>query len=668
MRPLNGLRNWWQRHTGEEETPFDGDAPVWVISMLFHLVLMFILAFLVVGEAPKAKTVEFITPVEEVHDPLEIPEEFHFSEVRSEEIGANSVDGTEMAQSEAQVIAEVSVVPSPAEITETEIPDIEINPAFDVATGLQFANLPVKGHVGQGATGATGAIDRITHEILLNLEERKTLVVWLFDQSASLTRQREEIHDRFDRIYEELGVIEAAGNEAFAKHDKKPLLTSVVAFGSTATLLTKKPTDNITEIKEAIAGIQRDDTGKEFVFSAVTETANWFRDLRIIDPETREPERNVMIVVFSDEKGDDQEKLDDTIRVCRRYQMPVYVVGVPAPFGRDEVPVKWVDPDPEYDQSPQWPVVHQGPESFFPERIKLHFSGGKEESESIDSGFGPYALTRLTYETGGIYFAVHPNRNVNREVTRRETAAFSAHIEHFFDPNVMRRYRPDYVSVNEYKQRLNENKARLALIEAANQSWLTPMEQPRLRFERLDEAAFVNALSEAQKDAAKLGPKVGMILDKLALGEADREQETELRWQAGYDLAMGRALAVAVRTITYNSMLAEAKRGRKFEDEKNNTWVLTPDDEVSTGSKDAKMADKAKEYLQRVITDHPDTPWALLAKQELETPLSWKWTEEFTEPPAPRDPGMGNGNAPAPANDQRNMLKKPAPRRPPPQL
>ena len=58
---------------------------------------------------------------------------------------------------------------------------------LEPATGLHYAeNLAVKGAAGEGTTGAVGAIDRITHEILLSLEERKTLVVWLFDQTASL--------------------------------------------------------------------------------------------------------------------------------------------------------------------------------------------------------------------------------------------------------------------------------------------------------------------------------------------------------------------------------------------------------------------------------------------------------------------------------------------------
>ena len=322
------------------------------------------------------------------------------------------------------------------------------------------------------------------------------------------------------------------------------------------------------------------------------------------------PERNVLLVVFTDERGDDYHLgLDRTVQICRRYTMPVFVVGVPAPFGREETYVKWVDPDPKYDQQPQWGRVNQGPETCFPERIKLNFAGSDEKTNPIDSGFGPFALTRLAYETGGMYFAVHPNRNVNRAVSRREVADYSAHLEHFFDPTVMRRYRPEYVSPGEYKRRVDANKARKALHEAAQMSWLTPMKEPRKKFEKRSEAAFANLLGEAQKPAAKLEDLLGFMYQKLKEGESARKLEGTPRWQAGYDLAMGRVIAVSVRTRAYNLMLAQAKQGLKFKNAKNNTWLLEPSDEVDVGSQTEKLADKARMYLQRVVDEHPDTPW-----------------------------------------------------------
>ena len=669
MKMIAGLKSWWQRQTGEEETPFDGDSPAFIVSLLVHLGILLVLGFVPVllEENQITLTISTTTPEDKVE--LTVPEEFYFSDAPAEEVGANSVNGEFAALSVAPTISEISAISSHTDLTPTENAEIEINNAIEVATGLHYnANLAVKGTAGEGTTGAAGAIDRMTHEILLSLEERKTLVVWLFDGTASLLPQRKAIHDRFDRIYQELGLIEATGNAAFAKHDDKPLLTSVVAFGSKMQLMTKKPTDNLAEIQKALADVKNDDSGTENVFATIYETAKLYAHYRYTNTDVDRPDRNVMLIAITDEAGSDQARMEDTIKMCRRWAMPVYVIGVPAPFGKKETLLKWVNPDPKFDQTAAWGVVEQGPESMRPERIKLSFSGSQEEDDALDSGFGPYALTRLCYETGGIYFAVHPNRNTRKAVDRGETEAYSAHIKHFFDPEVMRRYRPDYVSLGEYEKRVSQNKARFTLVSAASNPQLEQMEDARTRFVKTDEAAFATALGEAQQAAARLEPKINALYDHLRLGEADREKETVLRWQAGFDLAMGRTLAVKVRTESYNAMLAAAKRGLKPKDPKNNTWVLKPDDEISVGSQLAKLADRARMYLERVKKDHAGTPWGLLAERELKDPLGWKWAEEYTDPNPPRVAAAGNATAAAPANDAKKMLAKPMPKAPVPKL
>ncbi|QDU29117.1 hypothetical protein ETAA8_42240 [Anatilimnocola aggregata] len=670
MKLFENLKQYWRQQTGEDETPLDGDSPAFFVSFFVHLVILMLMGFLALPELNNQVTLTITQNTEEKEKELEleVPEEFFFSEQASEEVGANSVGGVAVALSVAPVVADVSDIPNQEQVDEAEVGNVEVNEAIAVATGLNYSqNQVVKGAAGVGETGAEGAIDRITHEILLSLEERKTLVVWLFDSTASLVPQRKSIHDRFDRIYRELGIIEASGNENFSKHSE-PLLSSVIAFGQGVEALTKEPTANLSELKEAIASIKNDESGTENVFYAVHEAAKKYASFRYTTEEKPKPDRNVMIVVVTDEVGSDwKQGLEPTVRMCRRWAMPVYVVGVPAPFGRQETMMKWVDPDPKYDQAPQWGVVEQGPETLYPERIKLAFSGSKIDDDPIDSGFGPYGLTRLAVETGGIYFAVHPNRSVTKEVSRKDTAAYTSHIKSFFDPSVMRKYKPDYVSVQEYDKRVSANMARRKLIEAALSPQLQQMEAPETNFVKRDEASFSNALSEAQKQAAALEPRVNGLYEILRQGESDREKETVLRWQAGYDLAMGRVLAVKVRTESYNAMLAAAKRGLKPKDPKSNTWTLKPDDEISVGSALQKVADRARMYLERVVKDHEGTPWAMLAQQELKDPLGWKWEESFTDV-SPMRQGAGAGNAAAPANDAMKMLMKPAPKRPAPKL
>jgi hypothetical protein len=592
-----------------------------------------------------------------VEERLPLDRFFYADEPLDDEIGASAL----LVPAAAPERADEPRIPEPQ--PGSELARVEVAP-WDAPPQAPQVRLDalVPGNAGVGVTGALGAIDRITHEILLSLQQRRTLVVWIFDQSGSLQRQRAELLARFDRIYEELGIIEASGNSAFASHKDKPLLSAVMAFGERYSYRTAKPTDDLQEIKAAVASVETDASGREFVFAAVHDAARKFHTHRV-----SEPRRNVMLIVFTDEAGDDIQRLDPAVAVCRKYEMPVYVVGVPAPFGREESMVKYVDPDPNYDQSPQEAPVHQGPESVMAEHLRLHFSGSGNRDEPIDSGFGPYGLTRLCVETGGIYFAVHPNREAGRTITREETAVLAPYLARFFDPAIMRAYRPDYGSPGEYRTRLERNKACAALVEAASLSWVTPMESIPRTFPKRNEAELASLLSQAQQAAAKLEPKIRQLYEILRLGAADRPKIPALRWQAGFDLAIGRALAVKVRTESYNAMLAQAKRGMEFRDPHSDTWVLKPADTISVGSALQKHADEARQYLQCIVREHQGTPWHYLAEKELRQPLGWEWTEAHTgvrqadETPAGDGPRM-------PRDDQILRLEKPKPKRPPPAL
>ncbi|QDT74984.1 vWA domain-containing protein [Lacipirellula limnantheis] len=635
----------------------DGESAAWVMSLVVHLAALAALAAASFAIPATQATYELALESLETIEPERLTEEFVSSDAASSEIGAMGVGGQDGALAAAPDFNEQSLIADHAELLADTADRVAVQLETEVLQGPEFStSMPVQGAGSVGSTGAEGAIDRLTHEILTSLEQRPTMVVWLFDQSGSLKEERAKVIKRFHRIYEELGVIDAADNPAFRLLQDKPLLTAVVGFGSQPTMLTPEPTDRIEEIEAAVASIGDDKSGRENVFQAVGMVAEKFRAYR----SAKNGKRHVMIVVFTDEAGDDIPLVDDTVRTCRKYAMPVYVVGRPAPFGRQTAYVKYIDPDPRFDQRPQWVPVSLGPESLMPELLKLRFAQQGEEEELLDSGFGPFALTRLCYETGGLYFASHPNRAVGRRISGDETNNLSAHISMFFEPDAMRRYQPDYMPVQEYARLLQSNRARQALVQAAEMSWTSPMENVQLRFPKRDEAELAQLLSLAQRSAAILQPKIDAICQVLLTGEPDREKLEEPRWRAGYDLAIGRALAVKTRTDGYNVMLAEAKQGKPFKDEKNNTWVMRSTDSYANTTLE-KLGAKAKSYLKRVVEEHPDTPWAALAKRELATPLGWEWAEARTNLPP-----IDRGNDPRPPRPEPKPPQGPPRRDPPP--
>jgi hypothetical protein len=369
-----------------------------------------------------------------------------------------------------------------------------------------------------------------------------------------------------------------------------------------------------------------------------------------------------MIIVFTDEVGNDEQHADAVAAFCRAQAMRVFVVGVPAPFGRRQVKMKFVEFDPQFAADEQWAVVEQGPESLYPEFVDVRPRNAPDEP--IDSGFGPFSLSKLCAETGGIYFAVHANRGARGRVGDAATAPMASQLRYFFDPEVMRRYRPDYLPQAQIDRMLADNKAKAALVQAAKAAQLSPMDSPVMRFPREDDGKLALLLGEAQKKAAVLEPKIDSLYGVLSAGVPDRAKISadDKRWQAGFDLALGRVLALKVRTNAYNIMLAQAKSGMKFKNSKNDTWILDPSDDVSrVGSQTERLATQAAELLRRVVAEHPGTPWAQMAAEELRTPLGYSWAETYTGVNAPK-PGAGNGN-PNLGDDQKRMLAPPQPKR-----
>ncbi len=649
-----------------------GDSQAFLLSLVVHTVLILALALIpILADKHEPAIVLTELPAAEEPEELSIAEDLAFAEEPPEtnKLGANSIGETGAALSTAAIVADVPNVENVAPQIPIITPSVDLGSRIQQPSGLVKSDRAVKGMTGEGTTGTDGAIDRITYEILQKMEERPTLVVWFFDQSASLMRRRQEIRDRFDRIYQELGLIQEAKEDAEKKKlVDEPLLTSIFAFGDKVTQLTEKPTADMSEIRSIIDSIQMDQTGNERVFSAFYLAVEKYKSFR-----NSRPEHNVIFIAVTDERGDDaQQGLDATIRECRKYSIPVYVIGVPAPFGREFTYVKYVDPDPKYDQSPQWGQVDQGPESLMPERVKLGYRDNVYDEPMMDSGFGPYALSRLAYETGGIYFTVHPNRRFNSRVNKGEIEAFASELNYFFDPEVMAKYRPDYVSQAEYLKKAQESPLRQILIGASRMAAVETLQAPRTRFVKRDEPTFVNELTQAQQAAAKLEPQLASLAQVLSQGQAVRDRETSPRWLAGYDLAVGTVLAHKIRAEAYNAMLAKAKRGMPFQQAKNNTWVLKPVDEVTVGSKMEKEAELARDILKRVAEEHAGTPWALLARRELDNPIGWKWIEEFTDlnPPAPQ--ARPNNNPPPPptaAQDEKaRMLNQGPMKRPIPKL
>ncbi len=447
--------------------------------------------------------------------------------------------------------------------------------------------------------GADELVRRITTIIDDAVEFGPSLVVWIVDTSKSGMTFHESIVAGVERYYR-------TGIAGDAQADADRLLSAVVTFGQQVQFPLETPTADRGQVASALSSLEADDSGQEVPFAALQASLDKYLDFRTTQ------RREVLMIVLTDEQGNDWQSVDQVIEAPKKYAIPIYVLGPPAPFGARAALPDSVEPA----------GINQGPESRQLEHVSFAQSDGFE-TDLMDSGFGPFALEYLCRSTGGSYLALRPSRT-----SFSAGGSWPNSIAARFDPKIMRRYAPDYVSQSEYDAFVQSNRACQALLAAARQGEIELLGYPVLEFEKQDEAALKRLLDRAQQAPAKVEQAVNNVYEILREGSADREQLTRPRWQAAYDLAFGRAAAGKARIDGYNAMLAALKRGRNFENAESRFWVLEPAEVYEAGSGLERIAERARESLERVVRDHPGTPWAALAEKELATPMGWQWTEK----------------------------------------
>ncbi|QDT63245.1 hypothetical protein V22_04640 [Calycomorphotria hydatis] len=602
-----------------------GEAPAWLVSAGVHVGILCVLASIY-----SVTIIEHPPEITSTIDETEL-EDFKYENATVEDMVGNDsplniTSASKAAATEATVQPEKLMQQQvQQEIAPVERPVVDEIPPPNQMELVEAVDLTgTTEHPG----GVEGAVDILAQEIATSIRTGETLVMWLFDASLSLQERRNMIADRFDRIYGQVSQLEG-------KRAEEALTTVMATFGEGFDLVTDKPVSDPTKIINDIKSIPADTSGVENLFVAVVNYTD-----RFLRERTRK-RKNLMLVIVTDERGDDFIGVESVITRLRRYGIRTYCVGNAAPFGREEGYVRWTYDDGFTENIP----VDQGPETVAPERLQLGFWGGRFGNlDQMSSGYGPYALTRLCAETGGLYLVTDEPRLS-------------------FDPAIMKRYLPDYRPIANYERELVTNLAKAALVQAARETRANRVPTPRISFPAPDDNTLRQAVTDAQKPIAEFEYYLRRLSQIMLDGEKDRPKLTTPRWEASFDLAMGRVMAQQTRAFGYNVVLADMKGNPKsFKEKGNNLWRLVPSQEILGGPKVRKIAEKAEEYLSRVIDNHPGTPWAMIAEKELSIPMGWEWEEGYIQINTPQRNGNNNPNNNPPP--ERNRPKPPERKRP----
>ncbi|MBL9123918.1 MAG: VWA domain-containing protein, partial [Planctomycetaceae bacterium] len=595
-------------------------------SVVAHALVLVVLAQLTFPEYGQRLITELQAWIDDPAEPepAELPTLFDMADPSDDpaqtvfKIAANALAPATAPASEPRVIENFE----PADLETPHVVPVEVQELSPLEISQQVVRT---GTIGDEVLDVQGAVDRITHEIVTNLAEHEVLVIWLMDASISLLDERQQVAKRLERVFSEI--------DQLGGFPPGRLTNAVASFGADVQHLVK-PTADPTDVLAAIRELPVDDSGVESVFAAVLSTLDRYRT-----QHTRH-DRQLMLVVWTDESGDDYALLEDAVRGCQKLAAPVYAVGPSAMFGREKGFHAYRHPE----TGRVYPIeVDRGPDAVRFELLNVPYWFEGERHEQLRSGIGPFALTRLALATGGAYF-------VSEEPADRSPFQLAA----------VKRYLPDYGSAAEYSKLVAESRLRQAVLRAVDITHERKLKgTPRLEFEPTGEN-FQQQLREAQQSVAFNLMTIEQALAPFAPAGMEKEYAQELspRWLAWYDLTLGRLLAMQVRCNEYNWACAVMKgKGADFVNRQSNRWKFQPSAQLNFGSAAEKQAAEARRLLERCVERNPGTPWAALAQRELAHPFGFEVQEGYVPPP-PEPPPMNGLNNPPPQGIRVDQLRR----------
>ncbi|MFI5454330.1 MAG: vWA domain-containing protein [Isosphaerales bacterium] len=478
---------------------------------------------------------------------------------------------------------------------------LPVAPAADLGGGGMIAGDPIFEVKEIGV-----ALDQLAREILRHLRDHKLTVVWLFDESISMQDDQKAILEKFDRVSSELKLnVEPSKKSALA------LTHAVVGFGQGIDYVLEKPREDIDQIGRAIKHLKVDSTGIENTMHAIREVVEHYANLIRKD-------RRLLIVLVTDESGDDGTDIEEARQALKKYKVPLYVIGRQSLFGYPYAHHRYVDP---VTKDVYHPMIRRGPETADLELYQ--WDGLYDRWDEQPSGFAPYELARLTKDSGGIYFVL-PSEEFMR-IRQREQA---------YSITRLKEYLPEYDNRLTYMEKRNSSPMRQLLhaivLEGKNFIYLRefPIEPPKM---------VQAALEEGEKATIKLNALLD-IQKRLEDHGKMREREPEKRWQAHFDLMLAQTVAFQVKAYEYRALMASIAKAPPVPKGQPRadlmiTWVVNHSKKpLAPLNQTAKKYAEAERRLKEVIVRHPKTPWADLAQDALDRGFSVQLDEWHHNP------------------------------------
>jgi len=568
--------------------------PWWLISLVFHFAIL-TFAYFYTWEVPLPKEEVVLKP--EIVSKVELP--------------------PVMIETPRWTTEDPKVVKRPTKVTEVrkvsisqqklpQLSDILDKPKGSPRKGLAVLAAPggvmQVGQIGdgEGLRIAPDGLDEALGDMgSTGIFKNRCLLIWLFDESKSMKPHQQLIRRKVDELYENLGITQR--DSVSTRH----ILTTVCSYGKDFHVELKDPTMDAQKIREAINKVPVDAFGIENYLTAINMALSEYSTY------AQKYSRNIVIIVVTDEAGDDDTKWEDggnsllevTVARMKKAKATLLVFGQEA-GGFGYAAEQTYDPTVPKGYSP-YSTVNRGIESafseMFPHNWGLFYSF--RATQRVPSGFGPYGASRVCRETGGVYYLLR-----------------ASDVKSYDYEKLLGGYQPELASRLEIAKRNHDNRLRRAImgiIDLFKTTWDDDDKRFGTGFSN-DEAGrrAVERCIQIADDWLKL---VNEVIERMGtLANVTAEDSTK-RWEADRDLVFAHLHKIRFQIVQYKMALLDLQQGRKVPPPGDVGWMVYYSGPLRFDEQNriAEEQKKVQALYQLVIDKHLGTPWEVFARNEM---------------------------------------------------
>jgi len=197
----------------------------------------------------------------------------------------------------------------------------------------------------------------------------------------------------------------------------------------------------------------------------------------------------------------------------------------------------------------------------------------------------------------------------------------------------LEKYKPDYPDLPTLKTMLAEKPLRRVVFDALE---LLDKHERNLRMSFLanpNVEVFRKEIMREQENLAIADQELFEFKEKLDKARSEFYEKETPRWRANFDLVYAQYLGRLALYREYNFVLGNKLRKDPTlqNPEKNNGWKIVPSDKMQQ-KETRELARERDKVLERVLKEHPATPWQFLAERERATSLGLKVEEAKVSP------------------------------------